>query len=247
MSMPAAPAPAAPSRWDVFLTASIPIAGLVVAIATIIISYQISRISDLAGDIKSVNSRVDQIYPLIAQSTADIGYIKGSLESTTQKIANAAEKNEALTKQLSGLISNQEAQVKNIQDIGKSINNLASSIGIQQQQLEEIKRKINFNRTNINKENFFVESTIFSPKDLVKIISQNLTDSEVVPIDWSDRKAVSNFFQYLNESNIDFNKVVVSTKDPIVVKSIRGALLKSGLSPPDQMPSSLPRPPKPYP
>ena len=53
------------------------IVSAVAAVAAILVTYQVSRISDLGADIKTTSSRIDQLYPLVAQSTADIGVIKG--------------------------------------------------------------------------------------------------------------------------------------------------------------------------
>ena len=127
MTAPSAPTPG-PTLWDAFLGGAVPIGGLVTAIAAIIISYQISRIGEIAGDIKNTNGRIDQIYPLIATATGDIGAIKGSLEATSQRIVGAVEKNENLQKRLEALVSGQELQAKNIHDMSDAVTKLADAV-----------------------------------------------------------------------------------------------------------------------
>jgi chromosome segregation ATPase len=115
----------------------IPVASVVAAVAMVIITYQVSRISDLGSDVKNVNNRVDQLFPLISQSTADIGIIKGSLVATAQQIATAAERNENISKRLEALAANQESQSKNIQQLTLSVSSLVSAIkGGEQQPLQ---------------------------------------------------------------------------------------------------------------
>jgi chromosome segregation ATPase len=136
---PPAPPAAAPTNrgWDNILTIVIPVASVVAAVAMVIITYQVSRISDLGSDVKNVNNRVDQLFPLISQSTADIGIIKGSLVATAQQIATAAERNENISKRLEALAANQESQSKNIQQLTLSVSSLVSAIkGGEQQPLQ---------------------------------------------------------------------------------------------------------------
>ena len=160
MTEPAAPPTPARSFWDIVLIGVVPVAALVAAIAAIIISYQISRISDLGSDIKNVNGRVDQIYPLIAQSTADIGFIKGSLEVTSQKLAAASDKNDMLTKRLESLIAGQETQYENIKQLKSSTESVLSLMNGQQKQLDDIKSRINFDTTKQG--DFWLDAIVFA-------------------------------------------------------------------------------------
>ncbi len=136
--------PPHPQWRDGFLMTVVPIAGLVTAIAAMIITYQVARISDLASDIKNVNGRVDQIYPLIAKSTSDMGYLKANLETTTQKLTYSAEANDSLTRRIDSIVASQESYARILQSTADSVRSLTSSVRSQQQQLEDIKGKTNF-------------------------------------------------------------------------------------------------------
>jgi hypothetical protein len=220
-------------RWDSFVAVGVPVGALVAALAAIVITYQIARLSDLGSDIKNVNSRVDQLFPLISQSTADIGTIKGSLESTAQKISTAAERNEDTSKRLDKLIGDQENQSKNIQELTISVASLVSAIKGEQQQLDdiksEIKSKINF--SPISGENLLQNATLFVPVELYKAgLLGRPTATNVVPIDWADKSAAIYFLKSLGESNkIDFDKVIFTTKDPDAAKNLGDAFTKAGL------------------
>ena len=225
MTAPSAPTPG-PTLWDAFLGGAVPIGGLVTAIAAIIISYQISRIGEIAGDIKNTNGRIDQIYPLIATATGDIGAIKGSLEATSQRIVGAVEKNENLQKRLEALVSGQELQAKNIHDMSDAVTKLADAVTGQQQRLAEISGKIG--NPLIHKNSFLTDSTIFSPKGLVSSAEDTLPNIKVIGVDWSDTKASDAFFKSMQDHNIDFNKVFMTTKDPVVAKDLNMIFMKSG-------------------
>ena len=236
MTIPAAPAPPAPpapapAPGSTFLTVIVPISGVVAAIAAIVITYQISRISDLATDIRNVNGRIDQIYTLNSQSTADLGFIKGSLEATAEKITAAAEKNEALTKRIETLIASEDATTKNIQDIGSSIIKLSTTVNSQQSHLEEISDKINSLNPLIHKNNFWSDTTIFSPKELTNSIELSAPNANVIPFDWDNKTAVSDFIKLLSESGVGFGKFAVFTKDPAVGSMVKTILTKEGSLP----------------
>jgi uncharacterized coiled-coil protein SlyX len=177
LTAPTTPPPGS-SGWNAFLASAVPIGGLVTGIAAIIITYQVSRIGEIAGDIKNTNGRIDQIYPLIATATGDIGAIKGSLEVTSQRIAIAVEKNENLQKRLEALVSGQELQAKNIHDMSDAITKLADAVSGQQQRLTEISNKIG--NPLVHKNSFFMDSTIFSPKGLVTNAADSFSNVKVV-------------------------------------------------------------------
>jgi hypothetical protein len=219
--------------WDNLVGVVVPVAGLVAAIATIVITYQVARLSDLGSDIKNVNNRVDQLFPLISQSTADIGTIKGSLESTVQKIATAAERNEDTSKRLDKLVSDQEGQSKNIQELTISVASLVSTIKGEQQQLDdiksEIKSKINY-VPMIGDTNPFHDATLFVPVELYKEgIGAKVPGASIVPIDWKDKDAALYFLKSLGASTVDFDKVIFTTRDAGVANDLRDAFTKGGV------------------
>lgn len=249
---PDAAFPAPPSgRWASTVAVVVPISGLVAAIATVMITYQVSRISDLSsdikelsgdvraltGDVRNTNGRIDQIYPQILKSAEDVGSIKGSLEASAQKIATvseridaatkrvdaASEREDSLTKRMEALIAGQEAQSKIIED-------MKNALTLQGHKIDDMVAKINQTNPLFQKNNFFTGVTIFSPTDLIDHFRNDNPSAKIIPINWADAKSSAIFYRALAESGLDFAKFVITTKDADAAMGLKQVLLKSGLS-----------------
>lgn len=245
----AAALPPPPGRWTSTVAVVVPISGLVAAIATVIITYQISRISDLSsdirelsgdvraltGDVRNTNGRIDQIYPQILKVAEDIGSIRGSLEAATQKIATSSEKIDAATKRIDAIAEGEGSLTRRIEALvvgqeaqSRSVDDIKNAILLQGHKIDDIVDKINQTNPLLQKNSFLTGATVFSPTDLVEFLKGGAPDAKFVPIKWSDTKAAF-FFKNLEDSGIDFGKFVIATKDADAAAGLKQVLLKTGL------------------
>lgn len=212
---------------------------LILAIAALLVAWQVSKISDLASDIRNTNSRVDQLYPTLTQQATDFGVIKGSLEVASQKIGLVAEKLSIVTDRLSAAVSAQEVLNRNMQETSASIAKLNLTVQLNQQKLESIEGTLNGikNLIPLKKSNFFDGSYVFtsdSAKDGIRMVGNipepsDLKGAKVFPLDWSIASSSEKFLAAAKDANVDFGKFIITTKDPNSAEGLISVFKKAGI------------------
>jgi hypothetical protein len=112
-----------------------------------------------------------------------------------------------------------------------SVASLVSEIKGQQQQLDDIKNKINFTPTA--GDGLLHDATLFVPLELYKEgIFAKYPGSSIVPIDWQNKSAAGLFLRTLGDSSFNFDKVIWTTRDGSAANYLIQALDKAGLAAP---------------
>ena len=157
-----APPPASPKILGMGIAEALTV---ILALSAIMVTYQVSKVGDLANDIRNSNSRIDQIYPVLVEQSKDLGSIKGSMEVSAQKITLAAERITGLSDRLAAAVAAQDAQAKSMLEMAASVSKLALTVQASQQKLDSIDNTLNVIKSGgqLKKIDYFDGALVFTP------------------------------------------------------------------------------------
>lgn len=203
-------------------------------------NYQISKVSDVGNDLKSVgsevkatNTRIDQTFSTLLQQASDIGSIKGDLRAATDKITAAAVSAAAsaassadLTTRLTSIVDKQEAQVASIQEIKGSITKIVDAVASQQGELIKIEDKIGtLSRPLPQKKTEILngQSFVFSSADVAKRLIDRLNELGIKPVttDFDNPTTFQNFAKIAADKPGSFKDMFIVTTDPGAARALQ--------------------------
>lgn len=205
-------------------------AAILIAIFSLWQAAEISKVSEVAGDVKSIggdvratNTRIDQIFPLITQQANDIGSIKGDLRAATDKITAAAARSEELSSRLTGIVDKQDAQVASVQEIKGSVTKLVDAVTEQRGELTKIEDKIGTPTRPFpqKKTELLDDSYVFSSAAVAKALADYLGAKGVATVNFDNPETFTAFAKLAAEKPGTFKDMFLVTKDAAAARALQ--------------------------